>query len=185
MPYKLFDIDGNQINLDDLQAKGPWCAFGEDLERTFIKKYGLKFNLDINPEKSTNKFAPDLLNTSNGKLADLKTQNTPFFLARDKYGYDPQYTVTFNKKDYERYLECYPSLEIYFWVSWIAVRFEGAQVVTVEPMEGIWQIGFKDLAELVQDAPLHPYKQRYGDTKGNARDSYLLSLKQNGFDQIG
>lgn len=73
------DINGNEIQLKDLQAKGPWCATGEKLEHFFIKEYGGQFSLSINPEKLTNKYAPDLINVSNGKLGDLKTQNTPFF----------------------------------------------------------------------------------------------------------
>ncbi|PJI06831.1 hypothetical protein [Clostridium pasteurianum] len=52
----------------------------------------------INPEKKENPKAIDL-----NLYADLKTQKTTFFTAMKKYQCDPQYTVTFNYKDYEYY----------------------------------------------------------------------------------
>jgi len=184
MAYKLFDASGKEIFQKDLQAKAPWCVTGEVFEKVFIEKYGRKFSLDINPEKLTNKYAPDLINTSTSNLGDLKTQNTPFFLAWSKYGLDPQYTVTFNVKDYLRYLKYHPTIEIYFWVSWVAVKFQGTRDITVRPMEGVWGIRFPKLIQLVNTAPRHPYIQRYNDNSGNAKDSFLLDLNSIGFKQI-
>ncbi|MDO4705225.1 MAG: hypothetical protein Q4A98_03305 [Comamonadaceae bacterium] len=67
----------------------------------------------INPAKNMDKTAPDLI--IDGAISDLKTQNTPFFTA-SRYGLDPRFAVTFNRKDYERYKRIYPSIVIYFWI---------------------------------------------------------------------
>ncbi|AUJ61376.1 hypothetical protein B6257_12700 [Bacillus velezensis] len=116
-------------------------------------------------------------------MSDLKTQNTPFFTAR-KYKYNPQYTVTFNKNDADRYRENYPNIDIYFWVDWIAVRYFKKSTnpnyrdtdIRVNPMHGVWKVSFKDLDEIIKFAPLHKYKERVNDYQGNARESYLINL---------
>lgn len=50
--------------------------------------------------------------------------------------------------------------------------------ITVEPMLGIWRAPFALLRERIDagGVPLHTYQQRTGDTRGNARDSYLFDL---------
>lgn len=190
MAYKLFDKEGNQINLGDLQAKGPWCEKGAKSEVVFVKKYGDRFSLGINPEKIYNKYAADLINVSSKVLGDLKTKNTPFFLARKKFGYDPQYTVTFDLKDYDNYSTKYKSFEVYFWVLWIAVKYQNiyngriTETIIVEPMEGIWKIELADLASLVSTAPIHTYRQRIGDKLGNSQHAYVLNLESKEFKKI-
>ena len=34
------------------------------------------------------------------------------------------------------------------------------------------------MIDLVEDAPLHTYQNRIDDTKGNAKDSYVLDLRK-------
>jgi hypothetical protein len=179
----MYDINGDVITHGDLQNKGAWCTHGERKENVFVRNYGERLGLIINPEKKTNKYAPDLANVIGGGLADLKTQNTPFFTAR-KYNYDPQYTVTFNRNDADRYREEEPDLDIYFWVDWIAVRYfkestnpkYGDTHVSVEPMHGVWKVSFQNLDAIIQNSPLHPYQQRVNDNQRNAKDSYLINL---------
>ena len=183
MAYKTFNKENQEINLHDLQDKGPWCVVGASFEETFVLKYP-ELNLIINPEKAQNVYAPDLLNQNTGGLADLKTQNTPFFLSQSKYRINPQYAVTFNRKDYLRYIEKYPGIEIYFWVDWQAVRFSGSQDISVNPMVGVWRITYENLLLAVASAPLHTYVQRYNDNAGNAKDSYVLDLKSKFFEKI-
>src|SRR5690606_20401686 len=121
----------------------------------------------------------------------LKTQNTPFFTAR-KYNCDPQYTVTFNRNDADRYRIEEPELDIYFWVDWIAVEYFKKSThksyadthVSVNPMNGVWKVSFKDLDAIIQDSPLHEYQQRINDTKGNARDSYLINLNDSRIEKV-
>ena len=184
MTYKLFNREGSEITLRDLQDKGPWCLFGVSKEDAFVEKFGKQFQIVINPEKTTNRYAPDLFNESSKKNGDLKTQNTPFFQAKSRYGIDPQYAVTFNVKDYERYLKQYPSIEIYFWVHWEAIKFSSSSTIEVEPMEGVWFIPFPDLIKVIKSSPVHTYQQRTNDTKGNARDSYVLDLRNPLFTKI-
>ena len=99
MPYQLFDKDGKQVTHHDLQDKGVWCRTGASKEEVFVDLYGQQLDLIINPAKENNPYVPDLKNTKTGRLADLKTQNTPFFQAKSRFDYDPQYVVVFNKKD--------------------------------------------------------------------------------------
>jgi hypothetical protein len=89
---------------------------GHELGDEFIKicneRLGLKAR--INPDKGENSYALALI--VDGRLADLKVQNTPFFKAREKYGVDPTYAITFNRKDYNSYKSKYLDIDIYFWV---------------------------------------------------------------------
>ena len=184
MGYQLFDANGNEINLKDTEEKSPWCVHGATKEGIFLNKFGGMLGLIQNPEKTDDKFAPDLLNTRTGKVGDLKTQNTPFFTA-ERYGKNPQYTVTFNVKDAQRYSENYPEIEIYFWVDWIVVRYvKGSTDIRVEPMSGVWFTGFKDLIGILERAPVHEYIRRVGDKRGNAKSSYVLELNDECFKQI-
>ncbi len=129
MPYHLFDRNGNEVTHHNLQDKGPWCQTGITFEEAFVSKYGADLSLVINPQKQIDPYVPDLLDTSKGNLADLKTQNTPFFQARTRYNMNPQFAVTFNLKDHRRYNELYPDIDIYFWVEWLITGFKGSTEV--------------------------------------------------------
>lgn len=185
MAYRTFDINGKEITQHDLQDKGPWCLAGASFEEVFIKKFGEGLGLTINPEKSMNPYAPDLINFNTNNLGDLKTQNTPFFQSKVRYNIDPQYAVTFNVKDYRRYKEYYPNIEIYFWVSWVAIRFEGASSIKVNEMEGIWSTSLSKIELMIQaGAPVHSYSKRVSDTLGNAKESYVFDLQNKPFTKI-
>lgn len=183
MLYKTYNIEGDEITPLDLQNKGAWCETGASYEQVFVSKYP-QLDLIINPEKKTNIYAPDLLNKSTLALADLKTQNTPFFMAADKYGIDPQFAVTFNRKDYLRYTLKYPGIDIYFWVDWQAIKFLGKKEIVIKPMVGVWKISYANLLLAVEMAPLHSYAQRINDYAGNARDSYVLNINSEYFEKM-
>jgi len=189
MTYKLYDINGNEITFEDLQDKGPWCQKGQEKEIIFIQKYGNDLNLTLNPEKEESPYPPDLLNLVTYRLGDLKTQNTPFFESKRLYNLDPQFSVTFNQKDYERYSLLYPETDIYYWVDWLAIRYKNERRnidIVVRPMSGIWFIPFERLRELIESrmVPLHRYSQRVNDTRGNARSSYVLTLNHPFFTRL-
>jgi hypothetical protein len=158
-----------------------WVIEWAKREVLFVEKVCPELGLlaGINPEKSSNRYAPDLV--VSGLIADLKCQQTPFFKARDLYGLDPQFAVTFNRKDYLRYKEQYPTIIVYFWVDW-----QGREKVirgtryAVQPLAGVWRAAFSALAALIESeqAPLHTYQRRQGDTQGNARDSYIIDLRR-------
>lgn len=180
----MFDINDDIVTHRDLQDKGAWCNHGEEKEEVFIENYGQQLELIINPAKQTNRYAPDISDISGEKLSDLKTQNTPFFTAA-RYGSDPQFTVTFNRNDADRYREEHSDIDIYFWVDWIAVRYFkestnpyfGDTNIQVNPMQGVWKVSFQDLDSIIQNSPLHTYQQRVNDNRGNAPDSYLIDLR--------
>ena len=185
MSYKQYGIDGKEISRNDLQDKGVWCEDGVSQEEVFVKKYGGILGLVINPEKKINPYVPDLLNTKNNVLADLKTQNTPFFQAKSRFNYDPQFTVVFNGKDRVRYKNQYPDIEIYFAVDWQAVKFENySGVIEVAPMIGVWFIPFSKLDIILEDAPYHEYQHRVWDERGNAKGSYILNLRNGYFKRL-
>jgi hypothetical protein len=168
----------------DTEDKLAWCADGVERENDFVARVAPAHGLDakINPEKATNIYAPDLI--VNGKVADLKSQTTPFFTAKRAFrtakrpdGLDPQYAVTFNRKDYQRYREHYPDLDIYFWVEWAELEGYGT---TVRPLVGLYKVPFAALAARIEagDAKLHEYQRRIGDQAGNARDSYGFDVRE-------
>lgn len=185
MAYNLIDKNGNDVTHHDLQDKGAWCEIGVAKEEAFVNKFGDQLGLIINPDKENNPFAPDLINIKNNALGDLKTQNTPFFKANSLYGLNPQYTVVFNEKDRVRYAANYPNIEIYFAVDWVVTEFrQNGNNIMVKPMFGIWRIPFLSLLEVIKKTSLHEYIQRQGDTRGNAKASYVLTLEDFHFEQI-
>jgi len=183
MSYTQYDKEGTIVTPSDLQNKKLWCKDGEKIEEAFVSKYGNQLGLIINPEKSTNPYAPDLIKYSN--IADLKTQNTPFFKAKKLYNIDPSYAVVFNRKDAERYWKLYRDIIIYFWVEWHSVKFVmGSFEQEVEYINGVWSIKFIDLVKLLKIAPEHHYQQRVNDKKGNAKSSFVLNIKNPAFKRL-
>lgn len=185
MAYTLFDKNGEIINHHDLQDKSVWCKDGFKTEEIFVKLYGNILGLDINPSKQTDPFAPDLIDLNSKNLADLKVQNTPFFKSKTLYNIDPRYAVVFNHKDRVRYLHNYPNIDIYYWIDWIAVGFKmNSNSIMIEPLSGIWKISMMALEEILSRAALHSYQQRQYDNKGNARESYVLDIRDPNFQHL-
>ena len=133
--------------LHDTEDKDWWVVYGADLEKKFVEKVCPKIGLKgkINPKKEIDPTAPDLI--VNNRLADLKTQNTPFFtvsrynkrVGENKLPFDPTFTVIFNKIDYLIYRELYPNLDIYFWVHWKQTKYnsKNGRVINVLPISGV------------------------------------------------
>src|ERR1700761_963749 len=134
MSYKLIDKNGEKITFHDLQDKGPWYVAGKTSETVFVNKYGKKLGLILNPKKKFDNYTADLVNVSTNNLAELKTRNTPFFQTVERYSIDPQYAVTFNVKDFLRYLKFYPGIEVYYWIDWITVKLVSKTNIEVKPM---------------------------------------------------
>jgi hypothetical protein len=183
MGYTQYDKEGNIITPTDLQNKKLWCKDGEKIEEAFISKYGKQLSLSINPEKSINPYAPDLIYNSN--IADLKTQNTPFFKAKKLYNIDPSYAVVFNRKDAVRYWRLYKDIIIYFWVEWHSVKFVmGNFQQEIKYINGVWSIKFIDLVKLLKVSPEHHYQQRVTDKRGNAKSSFVLDIRNPAFNKL-
>jgi len=172
-PGDSYVVPKGNAAMHNTEDKAWWCLHGAALEHRFVDMCANHLGIDgkINPEKATDPYAPDLV--VNGTLADLKVQNTPFFTAT-RYDLDPRKTVTFNRKDYERYLARYPDIDIYFWVDWQQLSWRDS---SVEHLAGVYKLPFQSIVQLIRrGAPEHGYLKRKFDRAGNAKSSFLLSL---------
>ena len=166
--------DRNDIVPHNTEDRGWWYIHGERLEERFVDicRNHLQIDAKINPEKARNPTVPDLV--MDGFLADLKTQNTPFFTA-GRYRMDPRFTVTFNRKDYERYKSLYPSLEIYFWLDWTQTTWKDHRV---DYLGGVFRLPFVEVAALIEKgAAEHTYLHRREPGDRNAKSSFLLDVR--------
>lgn len=164
--------------MHNTEDKEFWCKHGEKIEDYFLENIAplLPYNIIKNPEKTNNKYAPDFYLDKH--LCDLKAQNTPFFKAHDFYNIDPRYAVTFNHKDYNRYMKKYPNIGIFFYVNWMKLEKDiGGILYKVKPLTGVWMIGIKKIHSMVDKLYSHSYDRRISDTKGNAKKSLCLDLR--------
>ena len=84
------------------QDRFAYYKLGEKYEDKFVEVcQAHNIDAEINEEKKTNPYAPDL--KVKGKISDLKTQTLPFFKAQEKFNISPLDTITLNVKDVERY----------------------------------------------------------------------------------
>ena len=166
--------DRNDAVPHNTEDRDWWYLHGEKEEKRFVELCRVKFGLDaeINPEKDTNKYAPDLV--VNGIVSDLKSQTTPFFTA-NRYKLDPRFTVTFNRKDYERYKTHYPNIDIYFWINWSQTESKWG---SVKYLAGIYMAPFTALEKMIEaPAQEHHYLNRQDVGNRNARSSFLLDVR--------
>ena len=166
--------------MHDTEDKHWWVIEWAKQEQQFVAQVcpALGLAATINPAKQRDRYAPDIV--VDGQVADLKCQQTPFFKARVLYNLDPQYVVTFNRKDYLRYQRLYPGITIYFWLDWqVRERLIGRAAFAVAPLAGVWRAPFAQLAALIEQriAPLHAYQRRHHDLQGNAKESYLVDVR--------
>lgn len=177
-------VERNEIRRST-EDKLAWCAEGQEEEQDFVNTVVPHLHRDIiiNPKKKTDPYAIDLEDRGQGRYADLKKQTTPFFTAAGKDPrYDPRFTVTFNRKDYERYRELYPGCDIYYWVDWQQLSGYG---VSIQPLTGVWVASFASMAALIESGQLylHQYDHRKTDDV-NAKDSYLFDLRHPIFQRL-
>lgn len=177
---KFISVADRNRALFNTEDRTQWCVWGEGEENDFVEHIVPRLGIDlrINPEKAQKPWEIDLFDYTHNHYADLKTQNTPFFTAgRYMYGgvpYDPIYTVTFNKKDYENYIEKHSDCDIYFWVYWSQLAYRN---IRVNELYGVWKASFQRMAEKIQagEVVLHVYMHRVNDDH-NAKESYLFNL---------
>jgi hypothetical protein len=167
--------------MHNTEDKKWWIKHGLKLELDFLSNIAplIEDDIKLNPEKRTDPMAPDFI--FNGELADLKSQNTPFFKADKLYGFDDsKWAVTFNGKDYNRYLSLYPEIKILFYVNWLVLeKTIGGIRYTVDPVNGVWLADIQKIAKFVKDgASSHDYMRRKFDTAGNAKSSFCLDLRK-------
>lgn len=132
----------------------------------------LDLDIQINPGKAMTPTLPDLL--VDGKIADLKTQETPSFTAH-ACGLDPRYTVTLNLKDVRYYRESYPDIVLYFWVNW---RHRQWRDRTVDYLGGVYRVPLAAILTLIASgAPTHYYARRQSLAERNATESYMFDIR--------
>jgi hypothetical protein len=167
------------VKPEDTEEKREWHKYGEAQEIEFLENIAPKLSADIklNPEKKKDPSAIDLI--MNGRLCDLKKQETPFFKAGKYYDIDPQYCVTFNTKDYWNYTTHHSpkDVDILFWVNWQKLEMFG---IPVQKMHGVWFVNMSKIKEWVDndELPTNDYIRRVHDLKGNAKTSYLMDLRK-------
>lgn len=147
------------------KTKKEWCQYGLNKEHEFLKKYefllgdnGLALHITANADKATNKYAHDFV--LNGiQPCDLKFQGTPFRTS-ERYGIHPDYAITINAYDLERYTQLYPNIVVIFWINY---WFEEIRYGTLA-----------DIKALCTDRNLHTYARDIGHD--NARESHVLDF---------
>lgn len=175
MAYQLFDPYDKEVTNADLQNRSAWYRHGVKKEMVFAERFGERFKVAINPEKSRNPTVPDLIH--DGHVADLKCQNTPFFFAF-KVGIDPTFAVTFNLKDAYRYGKWgrdYQKMTIFYWVDWVAVKMiSNGKSYSAAPLTGIWEVEYAKLEEARRSSPIHWYNQRSRQHETNPEMQKML-----------
>lgn len=163
----------------DTENKQEWCDYGDDAERIFAagRLFQLGLGGHINPQKKTNPYVHDLYVQF---PSDLKTVRTPLFKSMELYGIDPQYAVTFNHKDAERYKQLYPNIIVIFDILWkdCLKDFNGVKY-QVEDMH-LTVAGFlSDIRNAVMKSGSHriDYARRVEDTNGNAKSSWVFDAR--------
>lgn len=157
-----------------LEDKPAWCAAGAQAEVEFcqrLRKFG--FGGGINIEKESDPFVHDLFLTL---PSDLKSVRTPLFMARELYDLDPQYTVTFNVKDGQRYARLYPNILVVFDVRWDTLKWNHYEV---EPMHRTYAGFLPDIRRAIKQSGSQriKYQRRISDTAGNAKESFVFDVR--------
>jgi len=166
----------------DAQDKAWFVAYGQAVEQRFVDEIAplLGLPIRIHPDKAMNPYGPDLL-IGGSQLADLKTKIRPFFTSEKLFGIPPTYAMSFNRKDYLRYREKYPSIVLYWWIVREPEERYGIKTCAIE---GVWRVRFAELAARIEagEAPLHEYQNRVNDQQGNGKSSYIFDLRT--FEQL-
>lgn len=164
------------------EDKKAWCQKGLNDENEFrlvALDYPDLADLIVHPDKARNNYATDFKWRNIG--VDLKSVREPFFTA-SKYGMDAQFTVTFNHKDYIRYMHQYPEwsnepMIILFWVIFEPALEYGARVAG---LSGVWSIRLHTIDSWIRHGEVHchSYQKREGETGTNAKHSWLIDLRR-------
>jgi len=156
--------------------------YGENVEKSFCvnRLYDLGLTGFMNLEKKKNIYAHDMFSVF---PSDLKTVRTPFFKALEKFGIDPQFAVTINLKDMQRYKELYPNIVVVFDVLWdekICKKLIDGVEYSVQPMHKTYAGFIQDIRTAVVMCGNNKveYQGRVNDTNGNAKASYVFDVRK-------
>lgn len=166
----------------DTEDKLAWCKqYGVKAELAFAAGRMLDVGLAtyVNPLKNRDVFTHDLFTIF---PSDLKTVRTPLFKAKELYGLDPQYTVTFNHKDAVRYRDIYPNIVVIFDVRWDEANCKkqiGSDHYQVHPMHVTYAGFLSDIRNAIKASGNKQieYARRRDDSSGNAKASYVFDIR--------
>ena len=173
---KLADSKFNPFDKIDNLSLYDW---GEQVKTNFVEKVAPNLGLDLAFCEPSNKKSGKInfIDRTNNRQGDIQVQETPFYTSgRHFYGdknYNPSYTVTLNKENYESYAKLGVDFDIYYLVKWKELSYDTQyETITVEEVQGIWVTSFYKIREVVESgkAHLHEYRYRRGE------ETYLLNL---------
>ena len=162
--------------MSETEKRETWYKNAEIWEIEFIKKYGDKFGLIINPSKTVSKYAPDLYILKSSVSADLKLLKQPFYKSEQIYNIPPQYCWTFNPSDLFDYSVKYcDNFGIFIWKKFDdSTKYD----IKIKKDESVYYTTLFDLKKLVQkNGKIHEYIRRMNDTNGNSYGSYGIDLR--------
>lgn len=173
-------VPGPYPNMDT-EDKSYWVQKGREEEDIFCKEIAPLYDLTImiNPNKQDNPYDHDLMVLKDNKYhpAELKSVKTPFFKASEIAGIPPDKCVTFNHKDYIRYMSkyFYRKLYVFFWVEWEESKRKN---IKVNKVSGLWGASIHYLDDLItsRKSGFHKYTRRASLQDGNAKASHMISL---------
>lgn len=164
------------------ENRSEWYSLGEERENLFIKEYGERLELIINPSKVKYKTAPDLYSLKDCRSAELKVQFEPFFKSQSIFNIDPQFAWTFNQNDLLDYaITKDDNFPIYIWVKYKEdVENFG---IKVKKFEAVYITRVFYLKKLAEKACVWDYIRRK-NTSGNSKESYAFDLQTQYFKKI-
>ena len=163
-----------------------WYSAGNKWEEEFVTNIAPQFGWKASLNNKENKYAPDL--KIGALVADLKYSESPFITAT-RYGIgDPRFAHSFNVKDYIRYRDEYPDILLIFWHNFKEKYYRiGTKTYEITPLNSVWAVPFISLYLCIKngDYSIHTYARRVNDTRGNAKQSYVLNLEDSVFTLLG
>jgi len=161
----------------DTEIRKEWYENAEAWEVDFVKKFGDRFTLIINPSKSISKYSPDLFILKTSVSADLKLLKEPFYKSQKIYGIPPKYCWTFNPSDLFEYSAKYcDNFGIFIWK---VFEKSSKYNVDIEKEQSVYYVTLFDLKKLImKSGKIHHYIRRMNDTNGNSFGSYGIDLRK-------
>lgn len=171
----LYEWDETNQELFNADENLDLYEWGEQVKTNFVEKVAPNLELDLVFSNPTNKESGkvNLIDRKNNRQGDIQVQETPFFTS-GKYlycgnRYNPSYTVSLNKDNYDSYALIDGEFDIYYLVHWKSLEGFG---VTVEKVQGLWVTSFAKVRKAIEKGGvcLHEY------WNGGGEKSYLLNL---------
>lgn len=161
----------------DTENRSNWYKYAEEWEIEFVRIYGDRFGIIINPSKNVSKYAPDLFTLNNSISADLKMLKEPFYKSNEIYSIPPQHCWTFNPSDLFEYTTKYcDDFGIFIWKIFSESSKYNSNVIAEE---SVYYITLFELKKIIRKSgKIHHYIRRMNDTNGNSYGSHGIDLRK-------